>query len=93
MGPLTSKPVNHISHELGRVILADRDQPTIVARKKARIVALKMDEPFTVATDRGLMRAEAGDWLVTNHPDDDPGSDVWSISAERMANTYEEVEK
>lgn len=59
-------------------------------RKRARILAVPMDEDFVVVTDRGPMNGVAGDWLATNHPDDDPGSDVWSISAERMANTYEE---
>lgn len=58
-------------------------------RKTARIVAVQMDAPFTVETDRGPMTAVAGDWLVTNHPDDDSGSDVWSISDERMSATYE----
>jgi hypothetical protein len=61
-------------------------------RKTARILAIQQDEPFTVETDRGLMTGVAGDWLVTNHPDDDPGSDLWTISAERMASTYEPVE-
>jgi hypothetical protein len=35
------------------------------------------------------MAGKAGDYLVTNHPDDDAGSDLWTISAERMDNTYE----
>ncbi len=61
-------------------------------RKKARVLAIRMDAPFVVETDRGLMKGAAGDWLVTNHPDDDPGSDLWSISAERMAATYEPAE-
>jgi hypothetical protein len=61
-------------------------------RKKSRVLAIQMHEPFVVETDRGLMKGVAGDWLVTNHPDDDPGSDLWSISAERMAATYEPAE-
>ena len=63
-----------------------------IYRKRARIVAIRLEEPFRVATDRGLMQGAAGDWLVTNHPDDDPGSDVWSISDERMRATYEPVD-
>lgn len=61
-------------------------------RKRSRIVAIRMIGPFTVQTDRGLMEGSAGDWLVTNHPDDDPGSDVWSISDERMRSTYEPID-
>jgi hypothetical protein len=60
-------------------------------RKTARIIAVQLDVPFTVETDRGVMVGRAGDWLVTNHPDDDPGSDLWTISAERMAATYSRV--
>lgn len=63
----------------------------VVARKSARILAKRMDYPFVVETDRGPMRAEAGDWLVTNHPEDDAGSDLWSISDERFRSTYEVV--
>jgi hypothetical protein len=60
----------------------------VVARKASRIVAVQMHEPFTVQTDRGTMVGDAGDYLVTNHPDDDPESDLWTISAERYDNTY-----
>lgn len=60
-------------------------------RKRARILAVQINYPFTVETDRGLMTGEPGDWLVTNHPDDDPHSDLWSISDARMKATYEEV--
>ena len=59
-------------------------------RKRYRIIAVQLDQDFVVETDRGPMTASAGDWLVTNHPDDDPGSDVWSISDERMRSTYVE---
>jgi hypothetical protein len=59
--------------------------------KIARILALRIAVPFIVHTDRGPMRGEAGDWLATNHPDDDPGSDLWTISDERMAATYQVV--
>jgi hypothetical protein len=61
-------------------------------RKTARIIAIQQEHPFIVYTDRGPMTGQAGDWLVTNHPDDDPGSDLWTISAERMAGTYEPAE-
>jgi hypothetical protein len=57
-------------------------------RKTARIVAVKQTEPFIVHTEHGPISGEAGDWLATNHPSDDPGSDIWPISAERMKNTY-----
>jgi hypothetical protein len=56
--------------------------------KRSRIVAEQQTTDFTVETDRGVMEGKAGDWLVTNHPDDDPESDLWSISDERMRNTY-----
>jgi hypothetical protein len=60
-------------------------------RKTARIIAVKMDEAFLVYTEHGPIAGQKGDWLATNHPDDDPGSDIWPISAERMRNTYEPV--
>ncbi len=78
-----------------RITQADRMDLTRFGsafRKKARVLAIRMDTPFVVETDRGPMKGAAGDWLVTNHPDDDPGSDLWSISAERMAATYEPAE-
>jgi len=59
-------------------------------RKTARIIAVQMLKPFVVMTDRGPMTGQPGDWLVTNHPDDDPGSDLWTISEERMLSTYED---
>lgn len=59
-----------------------------VHTKRARIVAVLLAGPATVETDRGPMTAAAGDWLVTNHPDDDPGSDLWTISNDRMRSTY-----
>lgn len=62
-----------------------------VARKTARILAISIPEDFIVETDRGDMEGKPGDWLVTNHPDDDPGADVWSISDERFQATYELV--
>lgn len=67
-------------------------RPLGVFRKKARIVGVQAGADFTVETDRGVMEGKAGDWLVTNHPDDDPGSDLWSISDERMKATYEPAE-
>lgn len=60
-------------------------------RKTARVVAIQSAIPFTVETDRGVMEGRPGDWVVTNHPEDDGGSDLWSVSAERMEATYEEV--
>ncbi len=67
------------------------DYQAVTARKTARIIAVQLDAPFIVHTDRGPMTGVAGDWLVTNHPDDDSGSDLWTISAERMSKTYETV--
>lgn len=61
-------------------------------RKTARIVAVQVDEPFTVETSHGTMAAEPGDWLATNHPHDDVTSDLWPISNERMSATYVEVD-
>lgn len=88
-----------ITVELTKVVeitITQADRATIldspwqmIARKRARIVAIKMRTAFVVETDRGDMEGAAGDWLVTNHPDDDPGSDIWSISDERMRNTYD----
>jgi hypothetical protein len=60
-----------------------------VFRKKSRILAFEAPEDFTIETDRGVMSGVAGDWIVTNHPEDAPQSDVWSISALVMAATYE----
>ena len=83
----------HYSQLVARVGLLD-DLETgraMVFRKTARIVGVRINRPFTVETDRGVMTADTGDWLVTNHPDDDPGSDVWSISNDRMESTYNVV--
>lgn len=62
-----------------------------IVRKRARAVAVRLDFPFAVETDHGVMEGEAGDYLVTNHPDDDPTSDIWPVSAARFAATYEPV--
>lgn len=75
-----------------RETLLARDD-TVTARKTARIVAVQLFEPFRVETDRGMMAGQPGDWLVTNHPDDDAGSDLWTISSARMRETYELVER
>lgn len=87
--------VPHITQAAGRELLTspltDMGKPQAF-RKKARILAVQMWVPFTVDTDRGVMTGASYDWLVTNHPEDDPGSDVWSISDERMRNTYEAAE-
>lgn len=75
--------------------VADGQVRTGTFRKKSRIIAAQVGaadgsgSDWTVETDRGVMEAKSGDWLVTNHPDDDPGSDIWSISDERMRSTYE----
>lgn len=85
----------------GRVLFDSSDRDVLalyattgqarVIRKRARAIAVKMDFPFSVVTSQGTMAGEPGDWLVTNHPDDDPGSDIWPVSAERMAATYEDA--
>lgn len=67
------------------------DGRAFLMRKVARIIAVRIDRPFLVETDRGPQAGKPGDWIVTNHPDDDSGSDVWSISDERMRATYEAV--
>ena len=77
---------------MGRETLESlRGQLGFTFRKRARLIALRMEAPFEVETDQGLISGKAGDWLAMNHPDDDPGSDVWVVSAERMAATYEPV--
>lgn len=63
-----------------------------VARKRSRTVVVKIDSPFTVDTEHGNVIANAGDYLATNHPDDDPSSDVWPVSAERFNRSYKEIE-
>ena len=82
-----------------QVIFRQRNRPELLANpnakvfvKRARILAVQQTKAFVVWTDRGPQTGKPGDWLVTNHPDDDPGSDLWSISAERMEATYEHVE-
>jgi hypothetical protein len=85
-----TKVEQHVYRQSERdALLRDTDAQTF--RKNARILAVLQTIPFLVYTDRGPMQGQAGDWLVTNHPDDDPGSDLWTISAERMASTYEPV--
>lgn len=63
-----------------------------VYRKRARVIARRIERPFAVETAHGILHAESGDWLATNHDDDDPSSDIWPISDERMRATYEEAE-
>lgn len=60
-----------------------------IAHKTARVVAIKLGHAFTVDTAHGQMVASPGDYLVTNHPDDDPSSDVWPVEAERFERTYQ----
>lgn len=62
-----------------------------VVQKRSRTVVRQINVPFKVGTEHGFMSGEAGDYLATNHPDDDPSSDVWPISAARFAATYEEI--
>ena len=81
-----AQPVEHFAQSFRDTLITRPDGR--VLRKTARIVAVQVMVPFTVETDRGLMTGESGDWLVTNHPDDDACSDLWSISAARMQSTY-----
>lgn len=91
--PTALKPTaRHFAQEDRGEFLVDNDQADCF-RKSARILAIQMLEPFTVETDRGVMAGVAGDWLVTNHPDDDPGSDLWTISEDRMRATYERTSR
>jgi hypothetical protein len=83
-----------------RVVIEQSDRATFLTNpeartytKRSRIIAVQQTQPFTVMTDRGPMTGEPGDWLVTNHPADDPDSDIWSISADRMSRTYEQVDE
>jgi hypothetical protein len=82
-----------------QIVFKQGDRDALIAsplaqtfRKTARIIAVRQDKPFLVYTDRGPMTGAAGDWLVTNHPDDDSGSDLWTVSDERMHATYEDSE-
>jgi len=72
-----------------KVLIADPDARQF--RRAARILAVRMGFPFEVETEHALFGGAAGDWLATNHPDDDESSDVWPISAERMAATYTDL--
>lgn len=82
-----------VTPEVAQVLLLDGpDEHVRVYRKNARVIARQMAVPFLCHTSQGDIRGEAGDWLVTNHPDDDAGSDVWPVSAERFAATYTVVE-
>jgi hypothetical protein len=62
--------------------------PTQTVKKRARTIVVKMDQAFSVQTEHGTIAGERGDYLATNHPDDDPTSDVWPVSAERFNATY-----
>lgn len=89
---MVERPMTHYTQD-DRQRLIDavlEDAEGGVFRKASRIIAVQQTEPFTVETDRGPMTGQAGDWLVTNHPEDDAGSDLWTISAERMSGTYVE---
>lgn len=88
----TGPTLTHIAQADRQGLLEGEFGETGSYRKTARIVATQMAEAFTVETDRGTMTGEPGDWLVTNDPRDDPGADLWTISADRMRSTYEAVE-
>jgi len=80
----------HYPQGARNALLAGDIGKTRYLRKKARIVAVEMNEYFTVDTDRGMMNGSPGDFLVTNDPRDDAGSDLWTISRERLEATYED---
>lgn len=98
MGAETGKPAVFLQSDRPLIVEAFRlasridGRPARAYRKNARIIAVEMTVPFSVETDRGVISGVPGDFLVTNHPDDDPGSDLWAISADRMKSTYEEAE-
>jgi len=71
-------------------ILTDPEHRTL--RKSARILAIESHRSFVVATEQGVVAGSPGDWLVMNHPDDDPGGDAWPVSAERFEATYVDEE-
>lgn len=92
--PFAPRADGSIGRSAGMAITSsDRDDlitnATITARKTARIVGMVATVSGSVLTDRGPMAFEPGDIIATNHPDDDPGSDVWPISRERFDATYE----
>lgn len=62
-------------------------------RKTARLLAVRMPGAFEVETEHGRIGGEPGDWIATNHPDDDASSDVWPISNERLSQSYEVIVK
>jgi hypothetical protein len=59
-----------------------------VYRKKILIRAVPVDQSFEVWTHEGLMKAEAGDWLVQNITGD---SRPWPIKKKIFEDSYEEV--
>lgn len=71
----------------GRRFLS-RSVATGTFRKRARVLAVRMTRPFSVHTEHGRISGAPGDWLVTNHPDDDPAGDAWPVSAARFAASY-----
>lgn len=87
--PAVDRPTHFTQADRQKLI----DDPEAQAlTKRSRILAIQLLEPFTVETDRGVMTGDVGDWLVTNHPDDDATSDLWSISDERMKATYVSID-
>jgi hypothetical protein len=91
MADLSEYPagVRRVSQIERSEILTDPRRHTF--KKRTRIVALLMLGPFVVETEHGPVSGNAGDWLATNHPDDDPGSDIWPISDKRLRATYTEL--
>lgn len=72
--------------------IAAEEGTAVVARKTARIIARPVPVAFTVETDHGTVSAEAGDYIVTNHPADDASSsEVWPVSKARFEASYEPV--
>lgn len=59
-------------------------------RPTGRILARRIGRPFTLETAHGRVQGAAGDYVATAHPDDDPGADMWLVSAERMASHAED---
>lgn len=80
----------HYHQDYAAVLLVGAEEGTvIIARKTARIIARQLDHRFTVETDHGTVSAAAGDYIVTNHPDDDASStEVWPVSRARFEGSY-----
>lgn len=85
------RQLSEVYVEGGRVIingqsLADdfwADEPTEY-RKTATVLARQIDYPATVRTPEGDMKAEPGDYLVT----DNPPTHAWPVRKEVFESTY-----